>query len=142
MKRITRKLFVATLVCMFMSHSFLASAAMAGTFKRTKTMTIAYAWGTCSMAEFDDYVANYPGTLPTADVTFHRDGTADIVDNTYGTTGNGIYDKRGKKLDLTLVAPTSPFGVVQYVGKRVSSGVWEGEILVDGVVWGHWRGSF
>jgi hypothetical protein len=113
----------------------------AGTFRQTRTMEITYAWGTSSMAEFDDYETMYPGYLPTADVTFYNDGTFDAVDYASGATGGGIYDKRGKNLEITILPP-GPAGLVQYVGRKVSNGVYEGEILVNGIPSGNWRGRF
>ena len=113
----------------------------AGVFRRTKTMTITYAWGACSLAELEAYEIMYPGYLPTADVTFYSDGTFDAVDNATGQTGGGDYDKRGRFVEITI-APDGPFGTVQYVGERISPGVFAGEILVHGVPWGYWKGSF
>ncbi len=113
----------------------------AGVFNRTKTMTITYAWGACSLDELEAYEVMYPGYLPTADVTFYTDGTFDAVDNATGQTGGGNYDKRGRFVEITI-APDGPFGTVQYVGRRISNRVFAGEVLVDGVPWGYWKGSF
>ncbi|MEL7496123.1 MAG: hypothetical protein AAFN77_00830 [Planctomycetota bacterium] len=117
-----------------------STVAEAGTFRRTKVMDIQYAWGTTSLTEFDQYNLLYPGYFPIAELTFEPDGTFTVVDTATGNTGYGIYDKRGRNLEITIVAPNNGY-LVQYVGRKVSRGVFEGEILVNGNVQGHWRGT-
>lgn len=118
-----------------------STTAEAGVFRRTKTMTITYAWGAGSLGELETYEMLYPGYLPTADVTFYTNGTFDAVDNATGQTGGGDYEKRGRNLEITLV-PNGPYGTVQYVGERISPGVFAGDILVNGVSYGIWKGQF
>lgn len=131
--------------CLFMvaiaSTLISQSEVFAGTFKRTRTMDLKYAWGTTSLAQFDMYDQMYPGYFPIAELTFQPDGSFTAVDTSTGSTGFGIYDKSGRNLEITIVSPQYS-GVVQYVGRKVGSGTFEGEILVDGVCQGHWRGSF
>lgn len=133
-----KKISAILLVALVVTTS--ASLAIAGSFKRTKVMDLKYAWGTTSMLDFDYYDQLYPGYLPIAELTFEPNGTFTAVDQSSGGTGAGIYDKQGRNLEITIVTP-SYGSVVQYVGIRVSRGVFEGEILVDGTVQGHWRGT-
>ena len=116
--------------------------AWAKPFKRTRTMELKYAWGTTSLAQFDFYDQTYPGYLPIADITFETDGSFTAFDRGSGSTGTGIYDKRGPNLEITILAPPSQLGVVQYVGSKVAQREFAGEILVNGNCAGHWRGSF
>lgn len=128
------KLFLALLI-----GGILVSSTVAGTFRRTKTMELKYGWGTSSIAEFDQWEQDYPGSVPIADLTFFNNGTFDAFDRASGATGGGIYDKSRRNIRITIV-PDGPYGTVEYVGKRVQSRTYEGEIQVNGMVWGHWRG--
>ncbi len=117
------------------------AVAYAGTFKRTRVMDLKYAWGTTSMTEFDTYDLMYPGYFPIAEVTFETDGTFTAYDTATGSTGYGVYDKRGRNLEITILFPQQGL-VVEYVGTKESRGIFSGEILVGGNVSGHWRGEF
>ena len=92
------------------------------------------------MAEFYNWDTMYPGYLPTANLTFYPDGTFVAFDNLSGGTGGGFYERRGSNIEITLV-PDGPYGTVQYVGTKVAQNVYEGEIRVDGICWGYWRGD-
>jgi hypothetical protein len=116
-------------------------AAYAGTFKRTRVMDLKYAWGTTSKTEFDAYDMMYPGYFPIAEITFETDGSFTAYDTASGSTGDGVYDKRGRNLEITIINPQYN-SIVQYVGSKESRGVFSGEILVNGNVAGHWRGEF
>ena len=135
------KTFVMFVAANLVLSSLMVNLAQAGTFKRTRTMALTYAWGTCSMEEFNELEAMYPGYLPVADVTFYSNGTFDAFDNQSGASGGGIYNKQGKNLEITIVPP-GPLGTVQYIGRKVAKDTYEGEIVVDGVQWGNWRGEF
>ncbi|MCA9179076.1 MAG: hypothetical protein KDB14_31650 [Planctomycetales bacterium] len=113
---------------------------VAGRFRSTTGMTLRYGWGTASLADFDAWDNLYPGYTPVADILFYRDNTFDAYDHASGDSGGGIYDKRRRRLTMTLI-PDGYYGTVQYVGDEVAPGEYAGEILVDGVVWGHWRGT-
>jgi len=136
-----RKPAIALLVIALSTNILAPTVATAGTFNRTRTMDIKYAWGTSSMAEFDMYEQMYPGYFPIAEVTFQPDGTFDVTDLATGNTGNGVYDKRGKNLEITILNPQY-IGVVQYVGRKVAPRTFEGDILVNGNPAGNWRGTF
>ena len=109
-------------------------------FKRVKEMELKYAWGTCSLQEFDDFDAAYPSYLPIADITFFPNGTFDAYDRQSGSFGGGSYTRQGPNIVITI-GTQSQFGVVEYVGSKVAPRQYAGEILVNGVVWGHWRGE-
>ena len=126
------------LVCLF--HLAGGPLVEAGTFNRTKVMDVKYAWGTSSLAEFDFYDTMYPGYLPVAILTLYSDGTFDAFDTMSGASGGGIYDKRGGNIEITIV-PDGPYGTVQYIGSKVGPKKFAGEIKVNGVTWGHWRGQ-
>lgn len=115
--------------------------ALAGTFKRTRTMDLTYAWGTTSYSQFEAYDLMYPGYFPIAELTFETDGTFTAFDTATGSTGYGVYDKRGRNLEILIINPQYN-QIVEYVGSKVSRGVFAGEILVNGNVSGHWRGEF
>lgn len=132
---------IAFLVLACVTSTLFTSLTIAGTFRRTKSMDLKYAWGTTSMAEFDAYDLMYPGYFPIAELTLEPDGTFTVLDTATGSTGFGIYDKSGRNLEITIVSPSYGY-TVQYVGRRVSRGVFEGEILVDGNPQGNWRGTF
>ena len=117
-----------------------ATNASAGAFKRTKTLTITYAWGATSLADFDQWNSDYPGYLPVAILTLYPDGTFDALDLGSGSTGGGVYDKRGSNLTITIV-PDGPYGTVEYVGTRVARKKYAGAIEVGGESWGIWRGD-
>ena len=140
MLRFTRKNSLLVALA-FLSLSMFASIAFAGTFRSTKYMDLKYAWGTSSLTEFDMYDQLYPNYLPIAELTLEPDGTFTAFDTASGSNGAGVYDKRGRNLEITILTPSNGM-LVQYVGKRVSRGVFEGEILVDGICRGHWRGTF
>ena len=136
-----RPLFTICLLAVaVLSSSLMSPTATAKPFKRTKVMDLKYGWGTCSLDEFEMYDALYPGYLPVAIVTLYNDGTFDAFDTASGATGGGFYDKRGGQIEITIT-PDGPWGTVQYVGARVGPGEFAGEILVNGDVWGHWRGD-
>lgn len=104
-------------------------------------MDVKYAWGTCSMEEFDMWDQLYPGYLPIAEITFEPDGTFTVFDTASGASGSGVYDKRGRNLEITILFPQSS-NLVEYIGEKVSPGVFEGTIYLNGNASGNWRGEF
>ena len=131
-----------TLFCMITLCVFslaIAPTVYAGSFKRTTTMDLTYAWGSTSFVEFDAYETMYPGTLPVAEITFETDGTFFAYDTATGESGYGVYDKRGRNLEITVVNLQTNL-VIEYIGRKESRGVFSGEIVVNGSVAGHWRG--
>ena len=137
----TRKPLLTLIALITISLSLAPAIAYAGSFNRTRTMDLTYAWGTPSFSDFEAYELMYPGYFPVAELTFETDGTFTAFDTGSGSTGYGVYDKRGRNLEITILNPNYN-RIIQYVGKKVSRGVFEGEILVDGNVSGHWRGEF
>ncbi len=137
-----RRITSAVLTLAVLSLAVTPPIADAKPFKKTKTMELRYGWGTGDLSEFDMYEAMYPGVFPIALVTFEPDGTFTALDTQTGGTGSGVYTRQGGQLTVTIVSPPGPYGTVEYVGSKVGPRKFAGEIHVNGVVWGHWRGEF
>lgn len=136
-----RKPACVLLAFLIASNFAMPGIALAGTFNRTRVMDLKYAWGTCSMEEFDMWDQLYPGYLPIAEVTFEPDGTFTVFDTASGANGSGVYNKQGPNLEITILNPQST-GLVQYVGRKVAPRTFEGTIYIDGNHMGNWRGTF
>lgn len=116
----------------------------AGSFRRTTTIVGTYAMGTSSLAEYDYWAELYPDYLPEFGFTFYRNGNVDIYDSEGGTE-YGVYDRFGRggnRITVTLTSTVSPWGVVTYELYRVgNSDDWWGEVYIDGIIYGHFRGT-